>query len=310
MAIGTTVQPPLMKNGNPLSAASVNQLIEATNFYGENVFGNNTGWQKFIGYGNITNSESRFALVHKYDTLYIKIYHQDNLTPFQVYAKKAGQNQTLYTIHTANAIPVGNSTTLTFNLATNPGGFSVNNGETYFIFLEWTNTNQNGMVMVEYLHEQQASYWSIPSIPTLSASTVVGDTYLNTLVNAVRNLRTLNYSTNFGFVGIKTNQFQSQSNTYLRWRLKRKNRYLQVGLTGINKGIYRIYLNDQLIKEETKTAQGIQDYQYVFDYTNLPVGITIPSEGVDYEIKVRFNIYQGEENAFIRVNYVWELPTP
>jgi hypothetical protein len=310
MAIGTTVQPPLMKNGNPLSAASVNQLIEATNFYGENVFGSNIGWQKFIGYGNITNSENRFAIVHKYDTLYIKLYHVDELRPLQVYARKAGQNQTLYVIHTADAIPVNNTTILTFNLASNPGGFSVNNGETYFIFLEWDNaTNQNGMIMVEYLHEQQASYWTVPTIPTLTSSTVVDDSYLNTLVNAVRNLRTLNYSTNFGFVGIKTNQFQAQSNTYLRWRLKKKNRYLQVGLTVINQGIIRIYLNDQEISNQTKTNLGTQDYQYVFDFTNLP-GITIPSDGVDYEIKVRFSIYDGNDDAFIRANYVWELPTP
>lgn len=307
MAINNVVRPPTMKNGNPLSAFGVNQLIEATNFYGEQVFGNNTGWQKFIAYGQLLNNENKFVLVHKYDTLYIKIYHDETLVPFKVYAKKAGTSQ-LITILDSSLIPSGNSSTVLINLQNSINGFSVNNGDIYFIQFEWNRNNASGMTMVEYVHELQTSYWTVPTIPTLSAGTVIDDNYLNILVNAVRNLSTLNSSTNHGFSGPRTNKLQSQSNTYLRWRLKRKNRYLHIGVQVTNPVIIRIYLDDNLIREIQKTGNTIENFTDIFDLNTIS-GFVVPSLGTDYEVKIRSS--DGvQNNHFVRANYVWELPTP
>ena len=311
MAINNVVQPPTMTDGNPLSAFGVNQLVEATNFYGQQVFGNNVGWNRFTCYGSLDAAENRFILVHKYDTLYLNIYHTVDFEPLQIYARKAGAGQTTYLIYDSDVTPVSSVTALNIDLSTNPGGFSVNPGDVYFVHFEWTNNSGSEMAIIQYVHELEASFWTTPSISTLTASTVINATYLNSIVTPVRALRSLDTSTNFGFVGIRTNQYQTQSNTYLRWRLNHRNRWLHIGARMINEGILRIYLNDQLIETETKGTATTEDFVYLYDMTTIAtdLSITAPAIGDDYEIKFRYSD-NGAGSPFIRANFVWELPTP
>ena len=167
------------------------------------------------------------------------------------------------------------------------------------------------MSIIQYVHEQEASYYTSPSISTLTASTVIDDTYLNSIITPVRSLKALDTSSSYPFVGIRTNQYQTQSNTYLRWRLNRRNRYLHIGARMINEGILRIYLDDQLIETETKSTATTEDFVYLYDMTTIAtdLGITAPSIGDDYEIKFRYSD-NGAGSPFIIANFVWELPTP
>ncbi len=311
MAINNVVSPPLMTNGNPLSAFGVNQLIEATNFYGQQVFGNNVGWQKFTFYGRLDAAENRYIFVHKYDTLYINIYHTTAFSPLQIYARKAGAGQTTYLIHDATATPSSNLTVLSIDLSTNPGGFSVNPGDIYFVHLECENNADSTMSIIQYVHEQEASFYTTPSISTLSASTVIGATYLNSLINPVRALKALDVSYSWPFVGIRTDQYQTQTNSYLRWRLNHRNRYLHIGVRMINEGVLRIYLDNQLIETETKATATTEDFVYLYDMTTIAtdLSITAPATGDDYEIKFRYSD-NGAGSPFIIANFVWELPTP
>ena len=311
MAIKNVLAPPTMTDGNPLSAFGVNQLVEATNFYGQQLFGNNTAWQRFVVYGSLDASENRYVFVHKYDNLYINIYHTVDFEPLQVYARKAGAGQTTYLIYDSDATPSSNLTVLNIDLSTNPGGFSVNENEIYFIRIEFTNNSGSEMSIIQYVHELESSFWTTPSISTLSASTVINAAYLNSLINPVKALKDLDTSTNFGFNGIRTNQYQTQGNTYLRWRLNHRNRYLHIGARMINEGILRIYLDDQLIETETKATATTEDFVYLYDMTTIAssLGITAPDIGEDYEIKFRYSD-NGAGSPFIRANFVWELPTP
>lgn len=311
MAINNVVSPPLMTDGNPLSAFGVNQLVEATNFYGQQVYGNNVAWQRFTFYGRLDAAENRYIFVHKYDTLYINIYHTTAFSPLQIYARKAGAGQTLYLIYEATATPSGSLTTVTIDLSTNPGGFSVNPGDIYFVHLECENNADSTMSIIQYVHEMEASYYTSPSISTLTASTVIDDTYLNSIITPVRSLKALDVSSSYPFVGIRTNQYQTQSNTYMRWRLNHRNRYLHIGARMINEGILRIYLDDQLIETETKATATTEDFVYLYDMTTIAtdLSITAPSIGDDYEIKFRYSD-NGAGSPFIIANFVWELPTP
>lgn len=311
MALKNVLAPPTMTDGNPLSAFGVNQLVEATNFYGQQVFGNNTAWQKFVAYGSLSSSENRFVLVNKYDNLYINIYHTVAYEPLKVYARKAGAGQTTYQLYSSNVTPVSNVTELNIDLSTNPGGFSISPNEVYFIFLDWTNNSGSEMGMVQNLYEYETSIWSTPSISTLTASTVISASYLNSLITPVKALSELDVSTNFGFSGIKTNQNLNQSNTYARWQMVHKNRYLHIGARIINEAVLRIYLNDQLIETETKTTATTEDFVYLYDMNTIAtdLGITAPAIGDLYEIKFRFDDSAGTP-PFLRANFVWELPTP
>lgn len=308
MAIKNVVPPPTMTDGNPLSAFGVNQIVEATNFYGQQVFGNNTAWQKFTSYDNLDVGQNRFVMVHKYDNLYIQISCFSEMTPLKVYARKAGANQTLYGLYSQDTTPTSNVITLTFDLSTNPGGFSVNPGDVYFVFLEWTYT---GLSIVEYVHEYENSYFTVPSISTLSASTVIDDTYLNSIITPLKSLSALDVSTNYAFGGIRTNQYVTQTDTYMRWRLQQRNRYLHIGFQIQNEGIVRIYLDDQLIETFTSSSAVNSDESYYYDMTTIATdkGITAPSLGDIYEIKFRFSD-NGSSGSHLRANFVWELPTP
>lgn len=312
MALKNVLAPPTMTNGNPLSAFGVNQLIEATNFYGQQVFGNNTGWQRFVVYGSLDSAENRYVFVHKYDNLYINIYHTVDFEPLQVYARKAGAGQTMYLIYNSDVTPSGNLTVLNIDLSTNPGGFSVNENEVYFVHIEFTNNSGSEMSIIQYVHELEASFWTTPSITTLTASTVINDVYLNSLITPVKALSDLDVSTNFGFNGIRTFQYQGQNDTYMRWRLNHRNRYLHVGARIYAEGVLRIYLDNQLIQTETKTTTTINDFVYLYDMNTIAgsLGITAPDIGEDYEIKFRFSQQNAEASPWIRANFVWELPTP
>lgn len=311
MAINNVVSPPLMANGNPLSAFGVNQLVEATNFYGQQVFGNNVGWQRFSFSGRLDASQNRYIFVHKYNTLYINIYHTTAFSPLQIYARKAGAGQTLYLIYEATATPSGSLTTVTIDLSTNPGGFSINPGDIYFVHLECENNTDSSFSIIQYVNEIEESFYTNESIATLTSSTIIDANYLNSLINNVRELKSLDISTSYPFVGIKTDDYQGQTTTYMRWRLKRKNRYLHIGVRMTNEAILRIYLDDQLIQTQTKSTATTEDFVYLYDMTTIAssLGITIPSVGGDYEIKFRFSD-NGASSANITANFVWELPTP
>jgi len=312
MAINNILVPPVMTDGNPLSAFGVNQLVEATNFYGEQVYGNNTAWQKFVAYGSLASSENRFILINKHDMLYINVYHTVNYEPLKVYARKAGAGQTTYQLYSSNVTPTANVTELNIDLSTNPGGFSINPGDVYFVHLDWTNNSGSEMGMVQHLYEYETSFWTVPTISTLAASTVINGTYLNSLINPVRALKDLDLSTNYGFVGIKTNQELNQSNTYARWQMTHKNKYLHIGARIINESVLYIYLNDQLIETETKTTATTEDFVYLYNMDTIATdkSITAPAYGDLYEIKFRFVDSAGGSAPFLRANFVWELPTP
>ena len=113
---------------------------------------------------------------------------------------------------------------------------------------------------------------------------------MNSLINPVKALKDLDTSTNFGFNGIRTNQYQTQGNTYLRWRLNHRNRYLHIGARMINEGILRIYLDDQLIETETKATATTEDFVYLYDMTTIASGLGITALILERITKLNLDI--------------------
>jgi hypothetical protein len=302
------IAPPVAKDGNPLSAFGVNQIIGSVNYLKSDYFDFSMLKQRTTMFDDFAAWSQRYVLVHAYSHLRIIVFcaAQNSMDNLFIYAKKTGQNQTEYLIHTEPINSVPDTLDITINLGSNPNGFSIEPGETYLISLRNTKAN-SGMVrtlyMFEYLNNGAPA---TPTIPTLSDSTVVNATYLNSIINSIRNLPT-RPNVNVPFNGIGAPMDYNASG-FMEWVGCRRSRYLLFGFMTIDKKVrVRFYVNNQLISDTTSVSTGRVNYNLSYDFQNNPSGITVPNVGSDYTFTALCTyVNEGHPAAAAYIRYAFE----
>lgn len=294
------IAPPLTKNGNPLSAYGVNQIIDSVNTLRSNYFDFNVLKQRNINFNNIAAWTTRYALVHTFDYLYVNIA-VNSAGPIKVYAK-AGQNGTSTLIHTFSSYSA--PTTLTQTISLTSLGYAY--GDVYLISFSNPST-YNGAFTVQYLYEYTGSSLTAPTIPTLTSSTVVDDTYLNNIIDAIRNIPSYaNVNVPFNGVGAPGDY---NASAYMRWLGRRRSRYLSYGFRLIDQDVTaEFYIDSQLIHtQDSGNATGISTYNLSYDFQTNPAGITVPAIGADYTFSVEYDHNNATSAAAAcYIDYAWE----
>lgn len=301
------VLPPLVANGNPLSAYGVNQLINTVNNIKSNYFDYNVMKQRTVMVNDFNVWESSYVLVHKFKNLRMSIYVQalNGLGDIKIYAKKAGMNQTSYLIYTASVTTSPQVLEINLNMDTNLSGFTINYDEIYLISFRNTYGDSGGVVCM-YMYEYVDSPPSAPTIPTLSASTIVDETYLNNMINSLRNLPA-RPNVNVPFNGVGSPGDYNASG-YMRWLGRRRSRYVFFGCWLIDRDVEITFrVNNQVIKIQNSGTGATQFYNFSYDFVTNPNGIIVPAIGSDYDFTADFD-YDNETSpaAAAFVTYAYE----
>ena len=296
--------PPLTKNGNLLSAYFTNQLSGVVNSVGGVAYGANVARWVYGAATSINNNENIYAFSHKYPTL-VCVFNFGN-TDMQIKVWLTKDDATTGTqIHSQSYTSSG-PVTLTFDLSASPGGFSLSEGEIYFVKLEFSKIGvTSDMGYIFNVYEKQTGAITKPTLSDITSSTYLNDGYLNSLVNAARNLRLFVRPQAIPFTGIATTASASRNETFLRWSLPHISRYLHVNFKAASGGGGAdgviLYLNNQKIKGWSNNGSYVTE---IFDMQNLPNSIAEPTFGAEYELKYELSISSGQFRAF----YLWELP--
>lgn len=281
------IMPPNVIDGNPLSAFCVNSIIDVTNLLTADMFDFYMLKQRKTLFNNFNQFTQSHVLVHFYSDLRLEIFSEDD-EEIQIYARKAFPSSTTYVI--ASVTPTINVvSTVEIDLDASPAGFSVSPGEIYIVSLK-TTANQNGRITVNAIYEYKTENYPVaPTIPTVSASTVLDASYLNNIINSLRGIPALpNVNVPFNGVG---SPGDSNSSAYMRWRGLRRSRYLHFGFRLIDRSVDAdFYINGQLIHEQgTGAVSGVNIvYHATYDFQTNPAGITVPSIGSAYEFKASY----------------------
>lgn len=296
--------PPYVNNGNLLSAYFTNQLMSVVNGVGGVAYGANVPRWVYGAATSINNDENIYALSHMYDTL--KCVFTFGNTDMQIKVWLSKDDGSVGTqIHSQSYTSDG-PVTLTFDLSTNPGGFTLADNEIYFVRVEFSKIGGGGdMGYIDSIYEVSSGATTPPTLDNITSSTVLGQTYLNSLVDASRTLKAILKPQAIPFVGIATTASASRDATFLRWRMKHINRYLHVSFKSATDGGGAdgviLYLNNVRVKGWNNNGTS---YTEIFDMQALPNSIAEPTFGVEYELKYELSISDGQFRSF----YIWELP--
>jgi hypothetical protein len=301
------VLPPLVADGNPLSAYGVNQLINTVNHIKSDYFDYNTLKQRTLMVNDFAAWESRYVLVHKFKNLRISVYVQalNGMGNLKIYARKAGTNQTSYLIHTATITTSPQTLEINLNMDTSLNGFTVNYDDIYLISFRNDYGNSGGVTCL-YMYEYVDSAPTAPTIPTLAASTVVDEDYLNNIINSIRNLPA-RPNVNVPFNGVGSPGDYNASG-YMGWLGRRRSRYVFFGCWLIDRDVEITFrVNNQAIKVQNSGTGTTQFYDFSYDFVTNPNGITVPAIGSDYYFTADFD-YDNETSpaAAAFVTYAYE----
>ncbi len=296
--------PPYVKNDNLLSAYFTNQLMGVVNGVGGVAYGANVPRWVYGAATSINNDENIYALSHQYDTL--KCVFTFGNTDMQIKVWLSKDDGSVGTqIHSQSYTSSG-PVTLTFDLSTNPGGFTLADNEIYFVRVEFSKIGvTSDMGYIDSIYEVSSGATTAPTLSNITSSTVIGQTYLNSLVDASRTLKSILKPQAIPFVGIATTASASRDATFLRWRMKHINRYLHVSFKSATDGGGAdgviLYLNNVRVKGWDNNGNS---YTEIFDMKSLPNSIAEPTFGAEYELKYELSISDGQFRSF----YIWELP--
>lgn len=301
------VLPPLVANGNPLSAYGVNQLINTTNHIKSDFFDYNVLKQRTVMVNDFAAWESRYVLVHKFKNLRISVHVAalNEMGDLKIYARKAGVNQTSYLIHTATITTSPQTLEINLNMDTSLNGFTVNYDDIYLISFR-NDYADSGAVTCLYMYEYVDTAPTAPTIPTLTSSTIVDEVYLNNIINSLRNLP-VRPNVNVPFNGVGSPGDYNASG-YMRWLGRRRSRYLWYGFWLIDGEVEITFkINGQTIYTQNSGSGAVQFYNWGYDFVDNPASITVPAIGTDYDFTAEFDyVNEGHPAAAAFVNYAYE----
>lgn len=295
--------PPYVESGKWLSAYWVNELNKFIDTGAGFVYGANVARWTYPGVESVFSNENIYVLRHKYPVLRVVFRFTNVSTTLRI--KLSRQDLTGGLTQVYSQSHSSGPQTIDITLATS--GFSVANDELYFVRVEAERGTSTDLQYIERVEEVGAGEIDNPTplLSTLSASTVVTATYLNNLLDAAKGLSNGLIPYNLPFVGVQTNQSQTRTATYLRYKLRHLNRYLHVGFKAANGGGGSdgviLYLNDAKVKGWGNNNTNNSD---IFDMTALPNSIAEPSFGAEYELK----FVVDKTDGVFKTNYLWELP--
>lgn len=296
--------PPLVKNGNLLSAYFTNQLSSLVNNVGGVVYGANVPRWTYGAATSINNDENIYVLSHKYNIL--KLYFVFGNTDMQIKVWLSKSDFGVGTLVHSQSYTGDGPATVTLDLSTNPNGFSVATNEIYFIKVEFSKKGvTSDMGYIDHIYETQTGAMVKPTLDNITSATVLNETYLNSLVNAARTLKSYVRPQALPFVGIASTASASRNATFLRWKVKHLSRYLHISFKSATDGGGAdgviLYLNNVRVKGWDNNGS---NYTEIFDMQALPNSIAEPTFGAEYELKLELSISSGQ----FRLYYIWELP--
>lgn len=296
--------PPLVKNGNLLSAYFTNQLSSLVNNVGGVVYGANVPRWTYGAATSINSDENIYVLTHKYNIL--KLYFVFGNTDMQIKVWLSKSDFGTGTLVHSQSYTSDGPVTLTIDLSTNPNGFSVATNEIYFIKVEFSKIGvTSDMGYIDHIYETQIGAVTKPTLDNITSATVLNENYLNSLVNAARTLKNYVKPQVMPFVGIASTASASRNATFLRWKLKHLSRYLHISFKSATDGGGAdgviLYLNNVRVKGWDNNGN---NYTEIFDMQALPNSIAEPTFGAEYELKLELSISSGQ----FRLYYIWELP--
>jgi len=297
------VAPPYVKDGKFLSAYFTNQLSEMVNAVGGAVYGANVPrWIEMAG-DTLQPMENIYSIIHKFNTLSIKIGFGNTDMLIKVYLTKDDGvlGTKIYEATTTASGPV----TLNFTLNDGPSGFIVEEGELYFIRLYVSESGESAdFWTIEWIREVSAGTIIKPTLSNITSSTVITETYLNSLVDAARDLRDKIQVPSLPFVGWTFTASTDRDTTYLRYKMRHLSRWLHYGMkSSIGGGAdgLKIYLNNAELQAFNNDGGY---YAGTYDMSALPNSIAEPTFGSEYEVK-----FTVERTSDVFVLYrLWELP--
>lgn len=295
--------PPYVQDGRWLSAYWYNQLNKYVDAGAGFVYGANVARWTYPGVESVQLDEGIWILQHKYPVLRVRFNFTNVSTTLKIKLSKVDLTTGLTQVYsqTHSSGPQTVSVTLAGS------GFDVADGEVYFVRLEASRGTSTDLQYIDAVEEVSTGAITNPdpNLVTLAGSEVITATYLNNLVNAAKGMSSGIVPYAMPFVGVKTNQSQTRTGTYLRWKLRHLNRYLHVGFTPANGGGGSdgviLYLDNQKVKGWSNNATPTAE---VFDLTALPLSVPEPTFGAEYELKFAVDKTDGSFKA----NYMWELP--
>lgn len=304
MAQFASIPPPYVKDGKFLSSYFVNQLSETVNSVGGSVYGANVPRWVENSSDTLRPEDNIYSIVHKYSSLKIKFNFGNTDMLFKVYLTK--DDGVLGTKVYENSVSSDGPLVITIDLSTNPNGFTVNEGDLYFVRLYASEVGTSSdFWSVEYVREVSVGSIVKPTLSDITSSTVIGETYLNSLVTAARDLRTQIQPSIIPFVGFTLNGSQGRTDTFVRYRLRHISRWLHYGFKAAESGGGAdgviLYLdNVKLASWSNNNAYQVS----AFDMNALPNGVATPTFGTEYELKFVIDRASGIFQLF----YLWELP--
>jgi hypothetical protein len=304
MANYDVVAPPYVDTGKFLSAYFTNQLSDVVNYAGGTVFGANVPRWIENSSDTLQEQDNIFSLVHRYATLRIKFNFGNTDMLFKVFLSTDDNVMGIkvYEATTTSSGPL----TLSFNLDTNPSGFSVAYGQLYFVRIYASEVGTSSdFWQIDSVQEVGVGTIVKPVLSDITASTVITQSYLNSLVNAARDLRLKLQPNSIPFVGFTLNGSQSRDGTFVRYKFKHISRWLHYGFKAAESGGgadgVKFYFNNLAL---ASFSNNNNYYAGAWDTNALPNGLTTPTLGQEYEIKVELNRTAGSFQLF----YLWELP--
>lgn len=292
--------PPYVDTGKFLSAYYTNQLMGVINGVGGTVFGANVPQWIDTGENTLNETENVFSIVHKYTTLKVKFDQVYSDQVVRVYLS-TDDNVTGIKVY-ENGMPTG-ATTISIDLSANPGGFTVDYNQLYFVRLYISDTS-SGYWKLAKIYELNSSAITKPTLSNITSSTVITKSYLDSLGNAARDLRNRLQPSSIPFVGFNIrSDIAGASNSYVRYKMKHISRWLHYGLksAGSASNSTKIYMNGTLLQSFSNNGS---IYVGAFDMQNLPGGISEPSLGA--EVEFRWDVYVS--TGTFTLYYFWELP--
>jgi hypothetical protein len=302
------VLPPLVKDGNPLSAYGLNQLIGSINEVRSEYFDYNIMKQRTLMVNSFGAWESSYILVHAFKTLYIQVQVEglNDMGDLKIYAKKTGKNQTSYLIHTAPVTTSPQVLTIQLNMDTNQNGFNVSYGEIYMISFRNTYEDSGGVVCL-YMYEFDSAITPVaPTIPTITSSTVIDENYLNNIISSVRSIPS-RPKVNVPFNGVGSPGDYNASG-YMRWLGRHRCKYIFYGCWLIDGEVeIQFKVNNQVIDTVNSGSGSVQFYNRSYNFQTNPAGITVPAIGADYDFSAEFDyVDEGHPAAAAFVTYAYE----
>jgi hypothetical protein len=305
MATYSVPPPPFVETGKFLSAYFTNQLSDCVNNRAGFVYGANVGRWTYPHEVSVQKAEGIWMLQHKYDLLRIDFLFSDDDMLIKVWLSKSDQIGGETQVHSQTYTSSG-PVFWSLDLSTSPSGFSVEEGEMYFVRVQSGKvTPASGLTYVDKVYEIEEDVLTKPTISTLSSGTTVTATYLNQLVTASRDLYQKIQPYNLPFMGVRSTTSLNATNTFMRWKIKHISRYLHCRIitapSGGGADGVELYLNGSVIGQWANDGSTQTE---IFDLQALPFSVAEPTFGVEYELKVTVDRDAGGAT----VVYLWELP--